>query len=149
MKTEKSFSSVDSEFFTGKASIFYNPNLINTSGKLGIFDRLGNYFPAELQIIVQHSKTHHLRAYSLPLDDLCASSFRITKLNLLHSWEGPVDKIIKVRSSPESRFVVLTDGINIEVYQICVYQLFYITIIPSKSTKGSPVFTWMRDGKHR
>jgi hypothetical protein len=34
MKTEKSVSSVDSEFFTGKASIFYNPNLINTSGML-------------------------------------------------------------------------------------------------------------------
>ena len=100
-------------------------------------------------MIVQDSKTHHLRAYNLPLDDLCASSFRITRATLLHSWEGPVDKIIRLRSSPESRFVVLTDGVNIEVYRISVYQLFYITIIPSKSTKGTPVFTWMRDGKSR
>ena len=116
---------------------------------LCVYDMLGNYFPAELQMIVQDSKTHHLRAYNLPLDDLCASSFRITRPNLLHSWEGPVDKIIKVRSSPESRFAVLTDGVNIEVYQISVYQLFYITIIPPKSTKGRPVFTWMRDGEYQ
>lgn len=97
-------------------------------------------------MIVQDSTTHHLRAYNLPLDDLCGSSFRIVRANLLHSWEGPVDRIIRVRSSPESRFAVLTDGINIEVYHIAEYQMFYITMIPPKTIRGSPVFTWMRDG---
>ena len=97
-------------------------------------------------MIVQDLKTFHLRSYNLPLDDLCGSSYRIVRANLLHSWEGPVEKIIRVRSSPESRFVVLTDGVNIEVYQITGYQLFYISMISSNLKIGNPVFTWMRDG---
>jgi hypothetical protein len=138
MRTEDTFERVDVGFFTGKVDFFYSPFFLQHSG---------NYFPAELQIIAWHPKTHHQRAYSISLDDLFDSCFRFLKANLIESWEAPDAPIKQIIPSPRGEYAALSDGNHIEVYKISAYHLTHIDVVNSQRTYGSAdVISWFPDG---
>ena len=109
MKTENSLQPSDAEYFASRPLIFYNPYAIQESG---------SYFPCELHIIAQNPDTMHLRCFLVSLDDLCASSFRLLRLTLLHSCEGPIDPISEMKVSPSGKFVACSSQNTLLLYKI-------------------------------
>ena len=138
MKTENSFSEMDASFFSGSSHIFYNSYSISHSG---------NFFPAELQLLAQHPKNGKVRAYTLSLDDLCGSSFRLLRANLTQSWEGPTQTPIQCVPSPKGSCMALLDCSGSHIYSISVNQFFHLASLVSQNAHFNPVLTWLFDGQ--
>jgi hypothetical protein len=138
IKTENSFSEMDAAFFSGSSQIFYNSYSISHSG---------NFFPAELQLLAQHPGNGKVRAYTLSLDDLCGSSFRLLKANLTQSWEGPTQTLMQCVPSPKGSCMALLDCTGLHLYSISVNQFFHMASLSTQNAQDKPVLTWLFDGE--
>jgi hypothetical protein len=151
IKTEQSFSDMDAIYFAGRSYTFYCPSVLNHSGMIystylaTSLSLLGSFFPAELQMIAQSPTSGHLRAFTLSLDDLCESSFRLLRADRIASWEGPRNPIKSLASCNDIPYHAIAGEQQVVIWNSLTDHVF---VLPKTTSTFKPqVVKWSPSGK--